>query len=54
MADKKFYTPLIEVKNLKEYFNISVSAFKTKPLKAVDDVSGFFVNPLGYKYFMYC
>ena len=39
MADKKFETPLIEVKNLKEYFNISVGAFKTKPLKAVDDVS---------------
>ncbi|MBR6514827.1 MAG: dipeptide ABC transporter ATP-binding protein [Clostridia bacterium] len=39
MADKKFETPLIEVKNLKQYFNISVGAFKTKPLKAVDDVS---------------
>ncbi len=39
MADKKFDTPLIEVKNLKQYFNISVGAFKTKPLKAVDDVS---------------
>ncbi|MBR6649837.1 MAG: ATP-binding cassette domain-containing protein [Clostridia bacterium] len=31
--------PLIEVKNLKQYFNINVGAFKTKPLKAVDDVS---------------
>lgn len=31
--------PLIEVKNLKEYFNINVGMFKTKPLKAVDDVS---------------
>lgn len=30
---------LIEVKNLKEYFNINVGAFKTKPLKAVDNVS---------------
>ena len=30
---------LIEVKNLKEYFDISVGMFKTKPLKAVDDVS---------------
>ncbi len=39
MADKKIDTPLIEVKNLKQYFNISVGAFKTKPLKAVDDVS---------------
>lgn len=31
--------PLVEVKNLKEYFNINVGMFKTKPLKAVDDVS---------------
>lgn len=31
--------PLVEVKHLKEYFNINVGAFKTKPLKAVDDVS---------------
>ena len=31
--------PLLEVKNLKEYFNISMGMFKTKPLKAVDDVS---------------
>ncbi len=38
MADKNT-TPLIEVKNLKQYFNINVGAFKTKPLKAVDDVS---------------
>ena len=30
---------LIEVKNLKEYFNINVGMFRTKPLKAVDDVS---------------
>lgn len=30
---------LVEVKNLKEYFNISTGAFTTKPLKAVDDVS---------------
>ena len=35
--------PLIEVKHLKEYFNINVGAFKTKPLKAVDDVS-FYIN----------
>ncbi len=39
MEDKKLDTPLIEVKNLKQYFNISVGAFKTKPLKAVDGVS---------------
>lgn len=32
-------TPLIEVKDLKEYFKINVGAFKTKPLKAVDGVS---------------
>ncbi len=30
---------LIEVKNLKEYFNISTGMFASKPLKAVDDVS---------------
>ena len=36
-------TPLIEVRNLKEYFDINVGLFKTKPLKAVDDVS-FFIN----------
>lgn len=32
-------TPLLEVKHLKEYFDINVGMFKTKPLKAVDDVS---------------
>ena len=31
--------PLIEVKDLKEYFNINVGMFRTKPLKAVDGVS---------------
>ena len=31
--------PLVEVKNLKEYFNVNVGMFKSKPLKAVDDVS---------------
>ncbi|MBQ9765967.1 MAG: ATP-binding cassette domain-containing protein [Lachnospiraceae bacterium] len=30
---------LIEVKNLKKYFDISVGLFRSKPLKAVDDVS---------------
>ena len=30
---------LLEVKNLKEYFNISTGLFKSTPLKAVDDVS---------------
>ena len=36
MADKK---PLIEVKNLKEYFYINTGLFRSKPLKAVDGVS---------------
>ncbi|MBE7057405.1 MAG: dipeptide ABC transporter ATP-binding protein [Ruminococcaceae bacterium] len=31
--------PLIEIKNLKQYFNINMGLFKSKPLKAVDDVS---------------
>ncbi len=30
---------LVEVKNLKEYFNINTGMFSSKPLKAVDDVS---------------
>ncbi len=30
---------LVEVKHLKEYFNVNVGFFKSKPLKAVDDVS---------------
>ena len=38
MSDKN-NTPLIEVKGLKEYFDINVGMFKSKPLKAVDDVS---------------
>lgn len=37
--NEKNETPLVEVKNLKEYFDINVGLFKTKPLKAVDDVS---------------
>ena len=36
-------TPLVEVRHLKEYFDINVGMFRTKPLKAVDDVS-FFIN----------
>lgn len=36
VSDKQ---PLIEVKNLKEYFNISTGMFRSKPLKAVDGVS---------------
>ena len=31
--------PLIEVKDLKEYFPINTGLFRTKPLKAVDGVS---------------
>ena len=31
--------PLIEIKNLKQYFNINMGMFRPKPLKAVDDVS---------------
>ena len=31
--------PLIEVRDLKQYFNINVGGLKTKPLKAVDGVS---------------
>ncbi len=31
--------PLLEVKGLKQYFNINVGGLKTKPLKAVDGVS---------------
>ena len=31
--------PLIEVKDLKQYFNINTGVFKTRPLKAVDGVS---------------
>ena len=38
MADNN-RTPLIEVKDLKEYFNINVGLFKSKHLKAVDGVS---------------
>ena len=36
MDEKKV---LVDVQHLKEYFNINVGMFKSKPLKAVDDVS---------------
>ena len=36
MAESK---PIIEVKNLKEYFRINTGLFRSKPLKAVDDIS---------------
>lgn len=36
--------PLIEVKNLKQYFDINVGLFRSRPLKAVDDVSFSIMN----------
>ena len=36
--------PIVEVRNLKEYFNINMGLFRTKPLKAVDNVS-FSIQP---------
>ena len=36
--------PIVEVRNLKEYFNINMGMFRTKPLKAVDNVS-FAIQP---------
>lgn len=36
-------TPLVEVKNLKQYFPVKTGLFKTEYLKAVDDVS-FYIN----------
>lgn len=39
MNDEKKNTPLVEVKDLKQYFDVNVGFFKTKPLKAVDGVS---------------
>jgi len=43
MSEIKNNAPLIEVKNLKQYFNINMGMFRTKPLKAVDGVS-FHIN----------
>ncbi len=37
MADEK--KTLVKVEHLKEYFNVKVGMFKSRPLKAVDDVS---------------
>ena len=40
MSDNiKTEQPLIQVKNLKQYFDINMGWFRNKPLKAVDDVS---------------
>ena len=36
--------PIVEVRNLKEYFNINMGMFRTRPLKAVDNVS-FAIQP---------
>lgn len=41
MSEKFNEAPLLEVKHLKEYFDINDGLFKTKKLKAVDDVSFF-------------
>ena len=39
MSDTAANRPLIEVKGLKEYFDINMGFLRSKPLKAVDDVS---------------
>ena len=39
MSEAQIHQPLLEVKGLKEYFDINMGFFRTKPLKAVDDVS---------------
>ena len=38
-TNKTSEQPLIEVRNLKQYFNINSGFFKSIPLKAVDDIS---------------
>lgn len=43
MSNSEKKTPLVEVKNLKQYFPIKTGLFKTELLKAVDDVS-FYIN----------
>ena len=39
MSQQNNNRPLIEVKDLEQYFNINMGLFKSKPLKAVDGVS---------------
>ncbi len=39
MAEQNEKKPLVEVKGLKEYFDINTGFLRTRPLKAVDDVS---------------
>ena len=37
--DQQNNKPLVEVRHLKEYFDVTTGLFRTKPLKAVDDIS---------------
>ncbi|NLJ94272.1 MAG: ATP-binding cassette domain-containing protein [Clostridiaceae bacterium] len=39
IKSKETSTPLVDVRNLKQYFDIQMGLFRSKPLKAVDDVS---------------
>lgn len=39
MSDTQQRKPLVEVKDLKQYFDINMGFFRTKPLKAVDGVT---------------
>ncbi len=39
MTNVQENTPLVDIRHLKKYFNINTGLFRTKPLKAVDDVS---------------
>ena len=39
MSENTNKRPLVEVRGLKEYFDINMGFFRSKPLKAVDDVS---------------
>ena len=36
--------PILDVRHLKEYFDINMGMFRSKPLKAVDDVT-FSIQP---------
>ena len=38
MSEAQMHQPLLEVKGLKEYFDINMGFFRTKPLRAVEDV----------------
>ena len=39
MSEPNGNRPLLEVRDLKEYFNIPMGMFRSRPLKAVDGVS---------------